>query len=432
VTVRPTSAIRRFARGDVDAVAAARELKTDAVLDGTVQRAGGKIRISVNLLRAGDGNSLWADSFDVPVAEVFQVEDAVSDAVVSRLRLRIEPVRMSRLRKHDTANPEAYDAFVRGMSVLGGENASGVDANREASVLFERAVTLDPGYAFAWAKLAESYVLREIFIEPEAGFFEKGQAALARAEQADPQLAENHRVRYQMAWSSRSGFDISKALGELRQARALDPGVGSEELARLYAHIGLEQAYRSALGRTAEIDPSNKALPDVRVSGLYLLGKPAEALALARQLNFDLSSNRLSLALLWEGRFEEARRAAEGELRKSPRGHDAITQRELVAAVTGERPVDEAALAKAEASARRLRTYHHTTYAIAGIRATQGDAPGAVAWLRRTVETGMPNLVLFRADPIFDRVRRAPEFQAFLADIEPVWKRYEQESAGER
>jgi hypothetical protein len=55
-----------------------------------------------------------------------------------------------------------------------------------------------------------------------------------------------------------------------------------------------------------------------------------------------------------------------------------------------------------------------------------------VAWLRRTVETGMPNLVLFRADPIFDRVRRAPEFQAFLAEIEPVWKRYEQESAGER
>ena len=100
----------------------------------------------------------------------------------------------------------------------------------------------------------------------------------------------------------------------------------------------------------------------------------------------------------------------------------------------GSIPVDEAleiarqiALARALESGKLRRDYHHSLYAIACLRAAQGDAKAAVDLLRRAVETGMPNRTLFLADPLLASVRGTPEFAAFDAELEPVFRRYEQE-----
>ena len=102
--------------------------------------------------------------------------------------------------------------------------------------------------------------------------------------------------------------------------------------------------------------------------------------------------------------------------------------RELVALLSKERAVDEAAIPRALASGKKKRDYHHTTYAIACIRSAQGDAKGAVDMLRRTVATGMPDRPLFHADPLLASVRSSAEFAAFDAELEPIWRKYEQES----
>jgi hypothetical protein len=95
--------------------------------------------------------------------------------------------------------------------------------------------------------------------------------------------------------------------------------------------------------------------------------------------------------------------------------------------VSKERPADEAALGRALESGKLKRDYHHTLNAIACLRAAQGNPKAAVDMLRRAVETGMPNRTLFLADPLLASVRGTPQFVAFDAELEPVFRRYEQE-----
>ena len=428
IQVRPLSAVRRYAKSDVDAVAAARELKTDAVLEGSVQRAGGKLRASVNLLTAADGRSIWTESFDVPASEVFEVQDAVSEAVVSRLRVRLDPGQRDRLRKRFTANPEAYQEFVLASSERdkagpgwGGEHL------RDAMRRFERAVQLDPDYALAHARLAEAYVWNDLFFEPDGGYLDRAKKEISEAERLDPGLPDTHMVRYQVAWSHHQDFDIPAALNELRRAGELDPLAGHVELAILYAHVGLVDAFRREAARALAIDPSSTTARRWNVEGLALLGLADEAIALGKELGLPESESRLPMSLLSTGRYDEARAGAEALLREDPSHHNAVAIRELVAVVSKERPADEAAIARALESGRLKRDYHHTLYAIACLRAAQGDVKAAVDLLRRTVATGMPDRTLFLADPLLANVRTRPEFKAFDGELEPLYRRYERE-----
>ena len=433
LTVRPLSAVQKYAKSNVDALAAARELRADAVLEGSLQRSGEKLRVSVNLLRAGDGRSMWTESFDVPASEVFAVEDAVSDAVVARLRLHLDPSQRDRLKKRFTENAEAYDAFARGLAE-GDQSGPGTggEHNVRAIAAFERAVALDPGYALAHARLAESYLWRDFFFEPGAGYLEKAKGEMAEAERLDPQLAETHLARSHLAWSHYLGFDLETAIRELREARRLDPSVSHGELSILYAHMGLADAFRREIARDLEQDPSSDLARTFHIEGLVLLGEAQEALALAKRYGKPDTAARLTMSLLSLGRFDEARASADAVLAQTPGHHNAVAVRELVAAASGERAPDEAALVRALEAGKLLRDHHHVLYAIACIRAAQGDAPGAVDYLRRTVAVGMPNLTLFRKDPLLDRVRGTGEFKAFLAELDPVWARYEREAAAER
>ncbi|HVQ54247.1 MAG TPA: protein kinase, partial [Thermoanaerobaculia bacterium] len=369
LTVRPLSAVQKYAKSNVDALAAARELRADAVLEGSLQRSGEKLRVSVNLLRAGDGRSMWTESFDVPASEVFAVEDAVSDAVVARLRLHLDPSQRDRLKKRFTENAEAYDAFARGLAE-GDQSGPGTggEHNVRAIAAFERAVALDPGYALAHARLAESYLWRDFFFEPGAGYLEKAKRAMAEAERLDPQLADAHVARYQLAWSHYQGFDLETAMRELRTARRLDPSVSRGDLPILYAHMGLADAFRREMARDLEQDPSSDLARAFDVEGLVLLGEAEEALALAKRHGKPNSAARLTMSLLSLGRFDEARAAADAVLAQSPGHHNAVAVRELVAAASGERAPDETALARALEAGKLLRDHHHTLYAVACIR----------------------------------------------------------------
>jgi serine/threonine-protein kinase len=429
ITVRPLSAVRKYSKADVDAIAAAKELKTDAVLEGSVQRAGGKLRVSVNLLRAGDGRSIWTESFDVPESEVFQVEDSVSNAVVTRLRLA--PEQRDRMNKHFTQNTEAYEQFVIGSSEFGKCGPGWGGEHLDESIRrFERAIALDPSYALAHASLAEAYLWRDLFFRPGAGDLEKATAEAAEADRLDPQLAETHMVRYQLEWSHYNNFDIEAAMRELHAARKIDPMFAHDETTILLAHMGLENAFRRESIQGQQVDPSSGAAKRFSIEGLVLLGLPDEALAVAKERNVPLTESRLPMALVMKGRFDEARAAAEALLKESPGHHNAVALRELVAVLSGERAANETAIAGAIESGKLLRDYHHTLYSIACIRAAQGDAKGAVDMLRRTVATGMPDRTLFLRDPLLEKLRKAPEFAAFDAELEPVWRRYEKEWGG--
>ena len=104
--VRPTSAVRRYLNEDTDALTAAKQLGVDSVLEGSFQRAGDRLRVSVNLLRTRDGASLWTDSFDLRMADIFTVQDTVAQQVASRLRLQLDASQQAQLTKRYTSNPD--------------------------------------------------------------------------------------------------------------------------------------------------------------------------------------------------------------------------------------------------------------------------------------------------------------------------------------
>src|SRR4029079_10352730 len=97
-----------------DALTAAKQLGVDSVLEGSLQRAGDRLRVSVNLLRCADGASLWSDSFDLRTADIFSVQDTVAQQVASRLRLQLDASQQAQLTKQYTSNPVAYDLYLKG------------------------------------------------------------------------------------------------------------------------------------------------------------------------------------------------------------------------------------------------------------------------------------------------------------------------------
>ena len=435
VIVRPTSAVRRYAAADAAVgAAAARELAVDAVLEGTLQRAGGRLRASVSLVSA-DGRVLDGQSFDVAPGDVFAVQDAIASRVADRLALRLDPSQRARLGKRYTSSPEAFEAFSRGMeAVARGENLKAVE-------LFQKAVDLDPSYALARARLGGACVWRNLFVDHDDAWLARGQRELAEAERLDPQLAYVHVVRHGIFWSRHHDFDIGGAVAELRTAQRLDPSEGHGDLGILYAHMGLDIAARRELEKAIEIDPNDLNVRDLRAESYIHLFRPADAIEELRtiaRLNpgsaevDGLSDNMLKpLALLWTGRFADARTVLDRRLAKDPGpGNIEVSLRELAAAIDRDRPVSFAALDRATEALRRDRRFHHHAYNVAAIHALRGDAAKAVEWLEATVRTGMPNLPLFRKDPHFDRIRNDPRFTAFLETLRPVWERYARD-AGE-
>ena len=125
IAVRPTSSVRRYGTAESDALNAARELRVDAVLDGTVQRAGDRLRINLNLVRVSDGASLWSRSFSTGFNDIFAVEDEIAQQVVGELRPRLTAAEQARLAKRYTSSPEAYQSTSKGIRTFGTVGGAG-------------------------------------------------------------------------------------------------------------------------------------------------------------------------------------------------------------------------------------------------------------------------------------------------------------------
>ena len=225
--VRPTGAVRKYLDHDGDPLETARELKVDAVLDGTFQRAGDRLRVSVNLLRAADAASVWAQTFDVPFTNCFEVQNEVSLQIVTRLRLSVTAPERALLVGRDTSSAEAHEYYLKGMKVFSTRSPWASSPNRlkgsgmepildSAIALFEKAIEIDSAYARARAQLAYAYAWMGLFEDTEnPNWLERAEQQLRRAHELDPLLAEVHLVRHQLLTSGQGGFKVEEAVREL-------------------------------------------------------------------------------------------------------------------------------------------------------------------------------------------------------------------------
>ena len=207
VIVRPTSAILKYGDMPIDALAAGREQRVDAVLEGSIERFQQQVRITVRLMDVRDGSAIWTYECDQQECRnIFQLQDLLSEKIADALFLNLTLAQRAALRKHYTENQDAYDAYVRGRYYWNKRTSEGL---LKAIDYFQKAVQADPQYALAYTGLADCYALGVWYIPiPASEAIPKLKAAATKALQLDPNLAEAHLAIqnvYSFAWDWKRG-----------------------------------------------------------------------------------------------------------------------------------------------------------------------------------------------------------------------------------
>jgi len=426
LTVRPTSAVRKYVNQEMDALSAARELKVDAVLDSTYLQMGDQLRVTVNLLRVEDGASLWAEKFDERFTSIFAIQDKVSQQVAQRLRLRLSPAQQARLAKRYTSNLEAYNYYAK--ALYHSDNIYPDPKTRLKSDLavdlFKKAIELDPNYALAHARLGYAYARIAVFQEDNPALIEEAKQELGIAERLDPQLAEVHAARYFIEFSQYEGWQVEPAIRELRLAQQLDPNAGHFGLADLYRHIGLDEQAVEEYELALKVDPNSDRIKNAYVGYYFDTARPDEGL----EINKRLFSRGPDWRYYLEKRMvKEAAPLVEQEYQKDPSSPWKIANRVLLLALQGKHQEAQVAVSSILKRERRYRGYHHGTYNLARIYALGGKSEEAVKWLRVTVKEGFPCYPLFARDSMLDRIRKEPAFIQFMAEMTERWEAYRRE-----
>jgi len=438
VIVRPTSAVRRYLNDDTDALTAARQLNADAVLEGSVQRSGDLLRVSVNLLRTNDGFSLWTDSFDLRMTDIFTIQDSVAQQVAARLRLQLDPSQRARLMKRNTSNPIAYEFYLKGVYSFD-QRGWGTKAKPQAEEtinIFKKAIEVDPNFALAHAQLANVYAWTANFIEPdEQVWVERAKEEVNQAQALDPQLAETHVARHFILRTASEGWQLEAAIRELLLAQQLDPNTGHAELGILYLHIGLEDLCEREMERALNIDPTSESAKAAIINSYVNLNKYDEGLAAQQKWPSTASLRAVELNgkpdawyLLGKGRLEEAQTQIEETMVKNPEDRNVHRLKAILFALKGDYHTAEAEIPFI-LSKRSVKdfAYHHVAYDIACVYALAGKNNEAVKWLREAAATGFPCYPLFERDPYLNRIRKAPDFVQFMGEMKAQFEKYKGE-----
>jgi DNA-binding winged helix-turn-helix (wHTH) protein/TolB-like protein len=431
VTVRPTSAVLRYAKEDGDTLAAAKELNTDAVLEGTVQRSGGQLRISINLLRTTDGASLWADNFDMLESDIFAIQDRVAEQVASRLRLRLDSSQQAGSYNKYPANPVAYELYMKGLFSLGDRGFEDSMPQMAATIDFlKKSIEADPNYAPARAQLAFAYAWTATQIEPTVPkWADLAREEIARAQELDPNLAETHLANSILLSSAYGDYQIEAAAREALTARQLNPNASHGELAAMYGHLGLDDLASAELQRELEIDPTSQSLKELTLL-LPFWRADADSFYEAREKVSPATQYAAPWYYMRKGRLDDAQHSLDERLPRNSRDFQLLMQAALLHALQGQAEDAQKRVQQIIAMNLPPERSHHTTYYAACIYALGGKSIEAVKWLRETANTGFPNYPLFARDAYLDRIRQSPDFIQFMAEQKARFERNRQEFVG--
>ena len=201
---------------DADVRTIGRNLSVDVVLTGTILRSGGHVRVSAQLADAAAGTIIWADVAQAPIEDLFQLQDALTERIVSSLSLPLTARDRRSLDRHAPASAEAYELYLRA-----NELATDQARWREARDLYRRSVEIDPDYAPAWARLGRAERVLGKWAGPgDVGLLAKAEAAFKRAFALDPDLSITHDLA---AYADAEGGRAAEAMERLLERAARKP-----------------------------------------------------------------------------------------------------------------------------------------------------------------------------------------------------------------
>jgi eukaryotic-like serine/threonine-protein kinase len=394
----------------------AKELGVDAVVEGSVQRSGDKVRINAELIQASTDRLLWAKSYERDLRDILTLQSALAQAIVTEVEVKVTPLEKARLAKSHPVNPEAHEAYLTGRFYWNKQTADGL---MKSISYFEQAIAKDPNYALAYAGLADSYhELPGLTNVPVSEAFPKARKAALKALELDNSLAEAHSalatVREDYDW------DWAGAEVEYKRAIELNPGYSAARVfySNLLMELGRLPDALSQAKTAQQLDPLSVLANDNLSAVFYYSGDYDHSISQSRKtLEIDSMGHQahrhLGQAYAQKQLYTEAINELKKAIELSHGSDEAVAELGYVSGISGRK--DEA---------RRILqelTHPHdgriSQYRVAVVYMGLGENDKALGFLEQAVKDRSPGVVHLKVSPVFRELRSNLDFQKLLTDI---------------
>jgi serine/threonine-protein kinase len=398
----------------------AHQLGVANLLEGSVQKTNDQVRVNVQLITAANDTHLWAETYDRKLIDIFVVESDIATTIAKALQARLTGAEKTAIAKRPTANPEAYELYLKGRFFWNKRTAADL---RKAIEYFNQALDKDPSYALAYAGLTDAYlVLSQYGAASPADSFPQAIAAAKKAIELDDTLAEAHTsLACSLAYYD---FDFEQSLKEFQRAIELNPNYAT-------AHHWLSNGVLSALGqferaiaegkRAVELDPLSLIINTDLGQDFSYARRYDEAIAQLRKTiemdpRFYFAHWALGTALQLKGQLSEA----VAEYNKAVELNDDPSVLALLGqayARTGQRDEAQKILVRLSEEAR---SRYVQAYSFALMYLALGDKERAIDEMERAYRERDANVAQIKVDPMLDDLRGNQRFEALVNQIVPA------------
>ncbi len=418
--VRPTAAILAYRHGAVSPEEAGRALGVDAVVVGSFQRAGSRLRVTVQLVRTKGAQPLWGSKIDTSLDDIFEMQDQVSRKIAEALKIELTPADERRLGR--TAQPAAgaYALYLKGRIHLLQEDRNEMKFAIES---FEKAREIDPSSPLPLVGLADAYARMAFTFEPEGGWYERAVEMSNRALAIDPRLPEGRYLRARLLWSPQRGFDHAGALSEFWAAAAARPSLNEAHhwLGGVLLHVAMFEESEKEFDQALAINPAD-VLAQLELGFCRLCqGRSQEALEISQrsvaQTGQAWARYQLAHSLIRLGDPEAAARSIQAAVSPLKRVELFHSVRAILAALEGDRTKAARQIEITIQSRKAFGHYHHAQYDIACTHALLGNREGALDSLTEAARNGFPCHRFFETDPLLVSLRSEEGFKRLIQEL---------------
>ena len=393
----------------------ARELNVEGIVAGSVSRSGDRVKVSVQLIRAGTDHYLWAQNYNHALTDILVLQSNVAGDIARQIKIQLTPQDTTRLSSTGKVNPEAHDAYLRGRFYWNKDAREDLDTARE---YFEQAVEKDPQYAPAYVGIADYYAVLPFYSNARPDdVFPKAKQAVAKALEYDSSLAEAHSTQaYILTYYD---WDWATAEKEFQQAISLNPNEATvrHRYSRYLSSLGRVEEALAELERARLLDPNDLVIKANRAMIYYFARQPDQAIEELKKVlqdkpDFGTAHWGLGLAYEQKGLYDLA--LPELEKAAARRGPNSLGSLGHFYGVSGRHKEAREILNELTTRGEKEEI---SDYQLALVHMGLGDSEAATEALEQAYREHATLLGYLKMDPRFDPLRGEQRFKDLITRL---------------
>lgn len=396
-----------------------REMGVSHVLEGSVRREAGRVRIAVQLIQVSDETHIWADTYERNLGDILKVQSEVSQAVARQIRIKLTPQEVRRLATVREVSPGAYEAYLKGRHLWNKRTEEGM---RKSITYYEDAIRENPEYATAYAGIADSYVMLACRgMVPAKETFRKAKTAARKALDLDSELGEAHGS---LAHVRLHDWDWEGLERDFQRAIELNPaeGIVYYWFGEFLMSLGRPDEAIAVTEKAFQTDPLSAVIGASLGMILYLARKYDQAATVLQHMQeispeHFLPHMRMGLVRIQQARYKDAIQELKTAVHLAEQSTETLAALAMAHGAAGEKKEAHAIASELEASQGKR---YVLPYNFAKIYAAGKNAEKGFEWLERAYDDGSPDLIELNSEPIFDPMRSDPRFSDLMRRV--GWK----------